>query len=181
MNGSAWFEETQGFASWAYVLIFVLFLILFSVLTLRQTTIVASDAVTVRYGFLYRVRIPFSEIAQATFNMVVAGRVLSSGDVAQGVGCAAQPGGIAAQHHRHRLAQCTEARMHFGADAAGVRAGRSGARPQRMLRKTLGQGFGNRQRVPYRRDRERRLGAVRRQAVGIGYLPGGVPRRPIGR
>jgi hypothetical protein len=65
MNGSAWFEETQGFASWAYVLIFVLFLILFSVLTLRQTTIVASDAVTVRYGFLYRVRIPFSEIAHA--------------------------------------------------------------------------------------------------------------------
>jgi hypothetical protein len=65
MNGSAWFEETQGFASWAYVLICVLFLILFSVLTLRQTTIVASDAVTVRYGFLYRVRIPFSEIAHA--------------------------------------------------------------------------------------------------------------------
>ena len=65
MNGSAWFEETQGFASWAYVLIFVLFLILFSVLTLRQTTIVASDAVTVRYGFLYRVQIPFSEIAHA--------------------------------------------------------------------------------------------------------------------
>ena len=65
MNGSAWFEETQGFASWAYVLILVLFLILFSVLTLRQTTIVVSDAVTVRYGFLYRVRIPFSEIAHA--------------------------------------------------------------------------------------------------------------------
>jgi hypothetical protein len=41
------------------------FLILLSVLTLRQTTTVATDAVTVRFGFLYRVRIPFSEIAHA--------------------------------------------------------------------------------------------------------------------
>jgi hypothetical protein len=65
MNGSSWFEETQGFAPWAYVLISVVFLILLSVLTLRQTTTVATDAVTVRFGFLYRVRIPFSEIAHA--------------------------------------------------------------------------------------------------------------------
>lgn len=65
MNGSSWFEETQGFAPWAYVLISVVFLILLSVLTLRQTTTVAPDAVTVRFGFLYRVRIPFSAIAHA--------------------------------------------------------------------------------------------------------------------
>lgn len=65
MNGSAWFEETQGFAPWAYVLISLVFLVLLSVLTLRQTTIVADDAVTVRFGPFYRMRIPFSEIAHA--------------------------------------------------------------------------------------------------------------------
>jgi hypothetical protein len=65
MNGSAWFEETQGFAPWAYVLISVVFLVLLSVLTLRQTTTVADDAVTVRFGPFYRMRIPFSEIAHA--------------------------------------------------------------------------------------------------------------------
>ena len=65
MNGSAWFEETQGFAPWAYVLISLVFLVLLSVLTLRQTTTVAEDAVTVRFGPFYRMRIPFSEIAHA--------------------------------------------------------------------------------------------------------------------
>jgi hypothetical protein len=65
MNGSAWFEETQGFAPWAYILISLVFLVLLSVLTLRQTTIVADDAVTVRFGPFYRMRIPFSEIAHA--------------------------------------------------------------------------------------------------------------------
>jgi hypothetical protein len=65
MNGSAWFEETQGFAPWAYVLISLVFLVLLSVLTLRQTTTVAEGAVTVRFGPFYRMRIPFSEIANA--------------------------------------------------------------------------------------------------------------------
>lgn len=65
MNGSPWFEETQGFAPWAYVVISLVFLVLLSVLTLRQTTTVAEDAVTVRFGPFYRMRIPFSEIAQA--------------------------------------------------------------------------------------------------------------------
>ena len=65
MNGSAWFEETQGFAPWAYVLISLVFLVLLSVLTLRQTTTVAEDAVTVRFGPFYKMRIPFSEIAHA--------------------------------------------------------------------------------------------------------------------
>ncbi len=65
MNGSTWFEETQGFAPWAYVLISLVFLVLLSVLTLRQTTTVAEDAVTVRFGPFYRMRIPFSEIAHA--------------------------------------------------------------------------------------------------------------------
>ena len=65
MNGSAWFEETQGFAPWIYFLVGTVFLILFGLLTLRQTTTVESDAVTVRFGFLHKTRIPFSEIAHA--------------------------------------------------------------------------------------------------------------------
>ena len=65
MNGSTWFEETQSFAPWIYGLVSVVFLILLSVLTLRQTTTVAADAVTVRFGPLYRMRIPFSDIAHA--------------------------------------------------------------------------------------------------------------------
>jgi hypothetical protein len=65
VNGPAWFEETQGFAPWIYVLVGSVFVLLFSLLTLRQTTTVSGDAVTVHYGFLYRVRIPFSEMAHA--------------------------------------------------------------------------------------------------------------------
>jgi len=65
MNGPAWFEETQGFAPWIYLLVGTVLLVLCGLLTLRQTTTVAPDAVTVRYGFLYRVRIPVSEIAHA--------------------------------------------------------------------------------------------------------------------
>jgi len=65
MNGSTWFEETQSFAPWVYALVSVVFLVLLSVLTLRQSTTVAGDAVTVRFGPLYRMRIPFSDIARA--------------------------------------------------------------------------------------------------------------------
>ncbi|MEP6993733.1 MAG: hypothetical protein ABI968_04350 [Acidobacteriota bacterium] len=65
MTGSAWFEETQGFAPWLYILVPVVFLILLGVVTLRQTTTVEVDAVTVRFGFLHKTRIPLSEIAHA--------------------------------------------------------------------------------------------------------------------
>jgi hypothetical protein len=65
MNGSVWFEESQWFPAWTYVLFLVLFLILLAVLTLHQTTTVGGDAVSVRFGFLHSTRIPFTEIARA--------------------------------------------------------------------------------------------------------------------
>jgi hypothetical protein len=65
MNGTAFFEETQGFAPWAYALLALLAAILVSVLTLRQTTTVAADAVTIRFGPFYRLRIPLAEIQKA--------------------------------------------------------------------------------------------------------------------
>jgi hypothetical protein len=65
MTGPAWFEETQGFPVWVYVLIAAVFLILVSVLTVRQTTTVGDGGVTVRFGVLYRTQILFSEMARA--------------------------------------------------------------------------------------------------------------------
>jgi hypothetical protein len=65
LSGSVWFEETQWFSSWIYVLVSVVFLILLGVLTLHQTTTVGTDGVTVRFSFLYSSRIPFTEIAHA--------------------------------------------------------------------------------------------------------------------
>jgi len=43
----------------------VVLLILLSTVTLRQITSVAEDGVTVRFGFLYKTRVPFTEIARA--------------------------------------------------------------------------------------------------------------------
>ena len=60
-----WFDESQGLPAWTYLLMGVVLLILLSTLTLRQVTSVAEDGVTVRFGFLYRSRVPFSEIARA--------------------------------------------------------------------------------------------------------------------
>jgi hypothetical protein len=61
----AWFEEAQGLASWSYLLMGAVFLILVSLLSVRQTTSVAEDGVTVRFGFLYKTRVAFSEIVRA--------------------------------------------------------------------------------------------------------------------
>ncbi|MFY9552719.1 MAG: hypothetical protein WAU32_16350 [Thermoanaerobaculia bacterium] len=65
MNGPALFEETQGFAPWAYALLALLATILVAALTVRQTTTVAADAVTVRFGPFFQTRIPLSDIRQA--------------------------------------------------------------------------------------------------------------------
>ncbi len=65
MNGSTWFEESQWFPPWMYVLVSVVFLVLLAVLTLHQTTRVEGDAVTVSFGFLYTKRVSFAEIARA--------------------------------------------------------------------------------------------------------------------
>jgi hypothetical protein len=64
MNVS-WFEESQGLPAWTYLLMGVVLLILFSTVTLRQTTRVEDQGVTVRFGFLYSARVPFGEIARA--------------------------------------------------------------------------------------------------------------------
>jgi hypothetical protein len=61
----AWFEESQGLPAWTYLLMGVVLLILLSTVTLRQITSVAEDGVTVRFGFLYKTRVPFTEIARA--------------------------------------------------------------------------------------------------------------------
>jgi hypothetical protein len=61
----AWFDESQGLPAWTYLLMGVVLLILLSTLTLRQMTSVAEDGVTVRFGFVYKTRVAFSEIARA--------------------------------------------------------------------------------------------------------------------
>ena len=61
----SWFDESQGLPGWTYLLMGVVLLILLSTLTLRQVTSVADDGVTLRFGFLYRTRVPFAEIARA--------------------------------------------------------------------------------------------------------------------
>lgn len=65
MNGPALFTETQRFTPWIYVLLFVVVAILLGVFTMRQTTTVAPDAVTVRFGVFYKSRIPLTEVACA--------------------------------------------------------------------------------------------------------------------
>jgi hypothetical protein len=65
MNGTPLFEETQNFSPWLYVIVALVLAIVAAVLAMRQTTTVTSDAVNVRFGFLYRTKIPLSEIRQA--------------------------------------------------------------------------------------------------------------------
>ena len=65
MNGPALFEETQRFSPWVYVLLGVAAAVLFGVLTMRQTTTVSPETVTVRFGLLYTARIPVAEVASA--------------------------------------------------------------------------------------------------------------------
>jgi hypothetical protein len=65
MNGTALFEETQNFSPWLYAVVALVLAILAAVVTMRQTTTVTADAVTVRFGFLYRTTIPLSEVRQA--------------------------------------------------------------------------------------------------------------------
>ena len=63
--GPIFYRESQGFAPWVYVLLAAVGFILLAVATLRMQTIVASDAVTLRYGFLSMVRVPISDLARA--------------------------------------------------------------------------------------------------------------------
>ena len=65
MNGPALYEETQSFSPWIVALMFAVVVLLGALLSLRLTTTVRPDGVSVRYGFLYRTRVPLSEITLA--------------------------------------------------------------------------------------------------------------------
>ncbi len=59
------YEEAQGFGVWMYAVAAFMILIALSVGSLKMKTTVASDSVTVRFGFLNTTRIPITEIARA--------------------------------------------------------------------------------------------------------------------
>jgi hypothetical protein len=65
MNGSALYSETQTFSPWVVALLLGTVALLGALLTLRLTTTVTPDALSVKYGFLYKTRVPLSEIALA--------------------------------------------------------------------------------------------------------------------
>lgn len=65
MNGAALYEETQSFSPWIVALMLAVVALLGALLSLRLTTTVRPDGVSVRYGFLYRTRVPLSEITLA--------------------------------------------------------------------------------------------------------------------
>ncbi len=65
MNGPSLYNETQSFSPWVVALLLGSVALLGALLALRLTTTVTPDALLVRYGFLYRMRVPLSEIALA--------------------------------------------------------------------------------------------------------------------
>jgi hypothetical protein len=65
MNGSALYNETQNFSPWVVALLLGVVALLGALLTLRLTTTVTPEALSVRYGFLYKTRVPLSEITLA--------------------------------------------------------------------------------------------------------------------
>lgn len=65
MNGAPLYQETQGFSPWVFAVIAVVVVLLGAVLFTRLSTTVTGDAISIRYGVLYRTRIPLSEVARA--------------------------------------------------------------------------------------------------------------------
>ena len=65
MNGSVLYHETQGFSPAIVAVMLAVIALLGALLTLRQTTTVTKDSVSIRYGFLYETRVPLTEIALA--------------------------------------------------------------------------------------------------------------------
>ncbi|HEX9287835.1 MAG TPA: hypothetical protein VF999_11275 [Thermoanaerobaculia bacterium] len=65
MNGSALYHETQGFSPWVVALMLAVVVLLGALLSMRLTTTVTGDSISVRYGFLYKTRVPLTEIALA--------------------------------------------------------------------------------------------------------------------
>jgi hypothetical protein len=65
LNGASLYHETQTFSPWTIVLMFAVLALVGALLTIRLTTVVTPDALSVRYGFLYKTRVPLTEIALA--------------------------------------------------------------------------------------------------------------------
>lgn len=65
MNGPTLYQETQSFSPWAVALLLAVIVLIGAILTVRLTTTVTPDALSVRYGFLYKTRVPLKEIALA--------------------------------------------------------------------------------------------------------------------
>jgi hypothetical protein len=65
MNGPTLYQETQSFSPWAVALLVAVVGLIGALLSLRLTTTVTSDALAVKYGFLYKTRVPLTEIALA--------------------------------------------------------------------------------------------------------------------
>ena len=65
MNGATLYQETQTFSPWTMVLMLGVIALIGALLTIRLTTMVTPDALSVRFGFLYKTRVPLSEIALA--------------------------------------------------------------------------------------------------------------------
>lgn len=65
MNGPVVYQETQSLSPWILAVLLASVVLLGALLTLRLTTSVTHDALSVRYGFLYKTRVPLSDIALA--------------------------------------------------------------------------------------------------------------------
>lgn len=65
MNGAPLYQETQSFSPWVFALIVAVVVFLGALLTMRLSTTVTSDALSIRYGVLYRTKIPLSDVAHA--------------------------------------------------------------------------------------------------------------------
>jgi hypothetical protein len=65
MSGPVLYNETQGFSPAIVAVMLAVIALLGALLTLRQTTTVTKDSVSVRYGFLYETRVPLTEVALA--------------------------------------------------------------------------------------------------------------------
>ncbi len=65
MNGTALYEETQGFGPWMFAVIGLVLLLVLALGTLRMRTTVTAEGVTIRYGILNTTRVPIRDIARA--------------------------------------------------------------------------------------------------------------------
>lgn len=65
MNQQVLYQETQSFSPWLLAVLLLSILLLAGILSLRLTTTVTPAEVSLRLGFLFRTRIPVSEILDA--------------------------------------------------------------------------------------------------------------------